>query len=756
MHVPHKPIIIVILVLSCCVAIAFSHYFFHPNIYLLTNTGDGMKNYFTPAWYVAHDSGTHFSGMLYPYGDDLLFADAQPALSFAVQFLSPVFPGIILHIVGIMHLCIFIALLLCGVFLYLILQHYIENKWVSAIAAIGITLLSPQIERLNGHFALSYMCVVPCIWYLHIQMMQSERKIRYMLLLTLAVVLFSFLHLYFLLTALLFFFTFVFIYSIRKKVQWNVLALHLPVMIVPALCSMLYLHGDAVTDRPDTPYGFTVYRSTLGSLLAPEQGKLYDFWITCMGLQQLTAEGYAYIGLTAVTALAVTIVFLLLKYGLSRNMQADIIPDNSAITYLVTAIVIACFACGLPFTHGLENWVEEIPLIRQFRSPGRFAWIFFYIANVYAVVVFYKWYLRLKNKNAVIGTAVFSIPLAILVFEGAFYFFSEAANYNRHPKLNPFDRQSEMDFENVREQIDPEAYQSILFLPLFMQGSEKLYIDRSNGDYAKAMEFSYLSGIPLMDGMMSRSSLSRSIAITSLAGNPLLEKKLPAMLSDKPVLLLTNHTQLSAADKLLLSRADSLGSWYHLSFYKLPLNAFSDIKSEAVARYDALQSGWYSDTVLEYSSPMPLTIFYRNDFEHMHAPTAYSGKGALHHEGGGFYIDEIPLTEHPIFWIEVSFWTPAMNGRFPYPAIHLEFKDGNGNLLAVHGVNPKESTDIANGWIRASAHFEVVPECRVVRIFMEENPDILIDALLVRHTAADVYYRDPEGILMMNNFTIGK
>lgn len=758
MYLLRKPLVFVVLILLCCIAIAFSNYFFHPNAFILTPNGDGFKNYFTLAWNVAYDKGTHFSGMLYPYGDNLIYADVQPVLSGLIKMLSIIFPNVIDHTVGIMHLCIFTSIILCGVFLYLIINTYIANSWVSAIAAIGITLLSPQMERLNGHFALSYVCVIPVIWYLHLRLMQSDKKLSFALWLIFAITFFCFVHLYFLLTALLFISAFILIQLLRRKTQWKLVIWQGIVMAVSCILIMVFMQlTDTVIDRPDVPYGFTTYRTTIGSLLAPDHGRVFTFWIKNMGLLQADFEGYAYIGLFAVLALSITIIILISKIPSAiKNSKCSLPVDSGFYNYVFAAILVLCFALGLPFIWGLEEWIEKIPIIRQFRSPGRFAWIFYYVINVYAIYVFYNLYLYYKRNHSRIAILVLSIGLVILIIESSSYFFNEAKNYNTHPVANPFNPKLPCDSDLAIGKINTEEYQAILFIPLFMQGSEKLYIDNSNGDFSTAMRIAYRSGLPLMDAMMSRTSLSQSIAITALVSNPLLEKQLPEQMNEKPILLITNHIQLSVADKNLIAQADSVAGWKNFTCYKLPLTAFKDLKQEAVFHFDSLQNKLQTDALQNYFSELPLQIFYRNDFENLHVNKTYSGKGALQHFTGGFYLDEIVLEDHPSFWIEISFWTPIINSGNLFPAMHLEFKDEYGNTIAVHGVNPKESSDSEHGWIRASRDLEVMPACKSIQLFIEEYPDILIDALMIRHTAANVYYMNPEDKLMMNNYTIGK
>jgi hypothetical protein len=73
----------------------FNAVLLHPNSYLLNITkfeGDGIKNYFTNIWYVAYDSGNHFTGMNYPYGEHVTFTDNQPLLAWLFSVLKHILP----------------------------------------------------------------------------------------------------------------------------------------------------------------------------------------------------------------------------------------------------------------------------------------------------------------------------------------------------------------------------------------------------------------------------------------------------------------------------------------------------------------------------------------------------------------------------------------------------------------------------------------------------------------------------------------
>jgi hypothetical protein len=56
-----------------------------PNDYFFAGGGDGIKNYYTPMYYLQYDKGTHFSGMHYPFGDNVVFSDNQPLICWLLK-----------------------------------------------------------------------------------------------------------------------------------------------------------------------------------------------------------------------------------------------------------------------------------------------------------------------------------------------------------------------------------------------------------------------------------------------------------------------------------------------------------------------------------------------------------------------------------------------------------------------------------------------------------------------------------------------
>ncbi|MFO0484061.1 MAG: hypothetical protein ACK51A_00195 [Sphingobacteriia bacterium] len=53
--------------------------------------GDGLKNMYAPVYHIDHGkSAFHFDGMLYPYGEHLIFTDGQPLITSSMYYLAKI------------------------------------------------------------------------------------------------------------------------------------------------------------------------------------------------------------------------------------------------------------------------------------------------------------------------------------------------------------------------------------------------------------------------------------------------------------------------------------------------------------------------------------------------------------------------------------------------------------------------------------------------------------------------------------------
>ncbi len=146
------------------------------NSYFISTNHDGIKNYYTYLYYLKFDTGFHFSGMAYPFGDLITFTDNQPLLVLTIKSLQYLGLDLSLHAVAIFNILLLISFPITVLVLYKILKNYHLSNYYSFFIAVAITFLNPQIERLAGHYALAYSFVIPLFWLLDIKISSSKNK----------------------------------------------------------------------------------------------------------------------------------------------------------------------------------------------------------------------------------------------------------------------------------------------------------------------------------------------------------------------------------------------------------------------------------------------------------------------------------------------------------------------------------------------------------------------------------------------------
>lgn len=535
------PPLIVLGIISLIFGIFYARILYSPNQYFLNSEGDATKNYYTPWYHVLHDSTAHwFSGMNYPYGDHVVFADAQPALTNTLRAIHHQILPIGQFTPGIMNLLMLLSVFWAGWLLYLIFRRWSLPPLYSAVWAGLLASMSPQIFRLNGHYALAYACVVPLIWYCLIRFRQKPNWRWSAVLATVGIVL-SGLHPYYLMVyALLLGSIFLMDRLVPgDKIPWRTAIMHLIVqVVVPLAFFKLYLAlTDPASDRPETPYGFLAYRSSWKSVFFQ-----YLFpWVQnarkAMHLGPVHPEGYAYVGLPGLFT-AIALIGLGLRNLVRRNWSvlANPLGDREKNITLFAAILIFLFASGYLFPGKLGEWVSHIPLLSQFRSTGRFAWIFFYFWGGITAWLLYGWMKHRAERGLSRWAKIFVGVLCGMMAVEAVYF-----NYlvrRDHAKAQPLAQVREK-AQPLQKAIAPYQQQTnaLLFLPYFHIGSEN-FSSLRRSSFSDEMMVSLQTGLPMLNASLSRSSFEQAWKLVQF---PLAQPSTPELLADLP-----SHFQLLA------------------------------------------------------------------------------------------------------------------------------------------------------------------------------------------------------------------
>ena len=125
------------------VGVRFWHLISRINSIFFHQYGDAVKNYFTTAYYVSHDSGWTFHGMNYPYGDILPFTDNQPLLSLMLNFIDDHIFQVAPYSIGIINSLMLLSIALCAFFAYKVLRHYGCSYGFAIAGGLIASFLSP-------------------------------------------------------------------------------------------------------------------------------------------------------------------------------------------------------------------------------------------------------------------------------------------------------------------------------------------------------------------------------------------------------------------------------------------------------------------------------------------------------------------------------------------------------------------------------------------------------------------------------------
>ena len=103
-----------------------------PNDYFFSNSGDGIKNYFTYAHHIKSDTTyLNFEGMNYPYGEHFLYVDCHPLLTNTFKLIAQYIPFFETHSIGILNSIMILSIFLTFIVCYYLLLEFKLNKWIS-------------------------------------------------------------------------------------------------------------------------------------------------------------------------------------------------------------------------------------------------------------------------------------------------------------------------------------------------------------------------------------------------------------------------------------------------------------------------------------------------------------------------------------------------------------------------------------------------------------------------------------------------
>ena len=721
-----------------------------PGQFLFSDKGDGIKNYYTTLYHIKYDSTyMNFGGMHYPYGELFSYTDGQPALAWCIKFINknstPEF------VVATTNFLMLISIIICALFLYLILIHFKLPALYAAFAATGIALLQPQIFRMGGHYALSYAFFFPVSWYLLINFFKSGKFI-YTILLLITGIIWSFLHPYLGMISGIFIITFWLIYAIEKLREKTFKAsYYIHAFIQAVLPLLIYKFSvsryDFHVGRTSSPWGMFAYNARAETVFIPNHEPFKPLVEVLWTVKGQSWEGWAYIGVSAVLICGL-MIFRALRYLKHKRLEKLWLPaiPNQLRYAFFASILVLLFSMAYPFQLNMRFLLEWLPFFKQFRSLGRFAWVFYFVINVFSVYLIYRIYRFLKTKklNAFANTLVFLTFL---------FYFIESIPYHKEVSAqitsadNIFNSNKLPDsYKEVISKIESEKFQAIVPLPFYHGGSENFGIEASDKSVKVSQVISYHTGLPLVAASLARTSIAESKNIMQLFSPEhyykAIEKDFP---NNKSLLILYTKEDLLDEQKWVLEKsivffendefilAELMLEHLFNYNYAARLNHFYEVKNKGISEFD-----FYVENKKD------LILF--TDFEASKSNIAYKSKGAAI----GKLKDYSTLLEinsdmfEPETEYTASFWFyNAGESRTQCLAI-IEFKNEDGsNVEWNYTVSPQNSHIIDGDWSLITLNFKTPPEKKLIKLFINGDKhsklDAYVDNLIIQKKNSSVY-----------------
>ncbi len=764
----------------CSIAITifcFPEVVFHPNTSILGAGGDGLKNYYTYLYYIAQDSGTHFSGMNYPFGEHIVFTDNMPLLAGTIAWLKNWFPNIGHYSLAIMHLLLLASISFGTWYIYKIIRKFNNNATWAIISSLFIAFFSPQLFKIYGHYGMGFCFYIPFVIY-QLQCFKEKSSFRYPLAIFICSLLLSFIHLYnlALIAILVAFYCVAYFISEKGLVLKEKLKTIIPLLFSVGLSFVLVKIfmkvTDTITDRTEYPHGILGYETQGQDLLvtATPLGGIFSFIFgKSNGIAE--TEGKSYLGVVSITiCLLLIIKFIRSFFKKYRTSRAAIQPVKAYNIWLLVGLFHLLFAMGVP-TVWIRTWLADyISVFRQFRTLGRFIWPFYYIIMIYASLYIYHYaqVLKVKHKTKL---AYGLLAVVVVLWAVQLSGYLKANRDISRQTLDNYARIFETPSNNWNEWLQEKDYrafdfQAVICLPFYHIGSEKIWlmdVDEGTSAY-ELFKISLQTRLPIINVLMSRTSWSQTFEMIRIIDGPYTQKKYFERLNDKPLLLLVNeHIELKSKEKEWLKQATFIGKRHdNLSVYSIDLKQMqqNDRITQQTAFSAARQALPRKEGLLQDSTN---AFFYANHFDQTGFAQSFTGAGSFAPVYGRQYppLDTIllpPILKDSLY--NLSIWSKSNMIDYRNSEFNIIQLDEYDKEISLVKASTKYSTHVENDWFLLDQDLIIAPNARKMIINVYPNRSgkeyYAIDELLLRPQAATYFYwaeefKGKKNVLFLNN-----
>jgi hypothetical protein len=726
--------------------------------------GDGLQAYFGALYHIKYDdSYWQMKGMNYPYGDQVFFTGCQPFVANTLKLINHVV-NVYDYTVGILNLIMLVSIVLSALCLYLLFKHLRIPYYYSAIAATAIAFLSPQLDRLGGHYSLTYQFAIP-LFLLLLLKFYEQPTMKKSIWIGIFVFFITGTHFYFFglfaITAVVYWSALYFSKE-REFGKFKFAAKHffiqlaLPFLLVQLIMVLI----DDVNDRTGFPYGYLEYTSNLAGVFFPP-GRFYSPLFEKITLPKFPEwEGVAYVGIIGVITFIAFLIVPIKRLFSKQYKQLFKVTDNTVLSIFFWASIPALLlAFGYPFKiKGLEWLLFYSGPLKQLRGIGRFTWILFYVINILAIYTIAN--LSIKKfpalKHILMITALFFIGYdAYIMANGR----QDHLN-NRIPVLE--DKSNQLPEDQWLNQINTSDFQALITLPYTHIGSENIWVFSESQIMRDGFLVSLKTGLPMLSLISSRTSLSQTYKNIQIIKEPYRRLEiLDEFKNKKPILVIAKENELNQTEKDFLMHCQLLKHTLNYTIYSLQFDALLHISDTLYHTAKARFNNSRTYAIDEFLSTDSVKTFVYDGFEKKENIKAFSGKGCF--EGSLktyniIYKGGIPNWKDQEYTL--SFWMDDFTkDRYPRSTIELVFLDPAGNIYKTEYASPGQIfTVLDHQWallektIKLNGKDDQVLITIWSELMRDEKEKLRVDELFIRPSSTFIYKMN-KGVITINNKT---
>lgn len=728
--------------------------------------GDGLQSYYSAVYHVEHDdSYWRMNGMNYPYGEQVFFTGCQPFVTNIIKCISTVV-DISDHTIGILNIIMLFSIVLSAIFLYLIFKHLRLPVVYSAIVAVAIAFLSPQIDRMGGHYSLTYQFAIP-LFLLLLLKFHEQPSIKRSIVMSLVVFFMAGTHFYFFgFFAIIAAFYWMFLFLSKEgefgNIQYVLKHFFIQIVLPFLVFKFIVFLIDSVQDRTTTPWGYLSYVSNLTGVFFPIDKPYASVLQTLLKPKYPDWEGIVFIGIVSVVVtitIVFSIVFKLLRMQWRQLFQ---VTDNTLLnSFFLAALVALLLSFGLPFTiKGGDVLFNYAGLLKQMRGIARFAWVFYYVINIIAFYKIVQWTSNKKNifKYFWMGLSLFFVCL------DAYTMSINKQNMFNNSIEQLSDATNQLPSDKWFNELDTEKYQAIITLPYFHVGSENIWMHTESEIVKDVFIASIKTGLPTTSLILSRVSLGQTYKNIQIIKEPYRPLNiLDDLKNNKPFLVLVRENELNDNERNLLKKCQKLYETPRYQVYELQVSALQQISDRLFEDVSEELRKAKTFDIAEFKSTDSIKSFVYDGFENNVSSHSFVGKGC--YEGSikkynVLYKGTLPNWNADTTY-SISFWMDNFTADlYPRSTVELAFADSIGFVYGTDYFSPGKSFNALDGnWALIERNFKLKNKTDQLIVtlwnenFVDDDNIFRADELLIKPTDANIYRNSTRNKIVKNNRT---